>query len=331
MKAINIWLLLAIVAIPQILLTSCSVESLDSNSVALVDPNFVESFDSNGEVFSCDSVSSVTSFRDDFEAGQSWPHSLNTNGKWGYEIDPQYGEPKDANGDPVTVSPIVIDSTFPRAGNSAVKFTVNPGDVVANGNRAELKHRPVDRDLICTEAWYAWSIYIPVDYLPPSSNDGFQIVGQFHGTDAPPPLSFELRQANHIRNADDYDKIVFKHNVGEDGQVSGEVIAEQQVTFGEWLDIIIHVKWSDANDGFVETWFRSVPDPYNVTTNYEPVVFTSTGSTRFIGPTMFNKDPNYLKIGLYRNEAIADFSDTIGILYYDEIRRGNSFEEVALD
>ena len=350
MKVINmIRLYLAIVTTLQILLTSCSVESVEP----------VESVESNAEVFFCDTVSpvpTVTLFEDDFEGTVSrWGPAYT----WGYDADKNLYPTLDSNNDglgdtiqhlpwpepkypsvntpAIQVTDGVLEGIVPRSGMHSVKFTVQPGDISSNGNRSELSLFK-SQDPQCSEAWYGWSMLIPIDYSPPTTGLGFQTVGDWHSQPDPSnpnatpgqaPIGLNIVHANHISNTTGKDLLVMNSKRLVNGVIVRQRVFEQEINFGDWNDLILHVKWSTQSDGFFEVWYRNVPDPTNVTDSYTQLIFSDTGTTRYEIPTIVNQIGNFFKIGLYRSTE-PEKSDTTGIVYYDEVRRGNSFTDVSL-
>ncbi len=77
--------------------------------------------------------------------------------------------------------------------------------------------------------------------------------------------------------------------------------------------MVFHIKWS-LDDGYVEAWKNGMHvTPFN-------------GKDHKVhGSTVYNKVGRYLKIGLYRSSSIT----TTNVVYFDEIRIGESYAEVA--
>ncbi len=231
-----------------------------------------------------------------------------------------------------------------RAGNM-VKFTLRPGDVASDRNRAELQLFK-NQDPMCSEAWYGWSVYIPEDFDGATATKGFFTVGQWHAqrdkrsTDPrmkfryQNPVSIAYVPATHKgKGRRDSDMLIINTKVKNQrtGKITSKVIASYNIKRGHWVDIVVHLKWSMASDGFIEAWMRSLPATALVTNElpaYDPVVFNNY-KTRFYGVTAGNSLGNFFKLGLYRKKNVNDA--TTGIIYYDEFRRGNSFADVALE
>ena len=58
------------------------------------------------------------------------------------------------------------------------------------------------------------------------------------------------------------------------------------------------------SDGFLEAWKDGV------------ALTSDRGATRITGPNMYNAEPNYLRLGLYRGKGQTQTNT----FYYDEIR-----------
>ena len=68
------------------------------------------------------------------------------------------------------------------------------------------------------------------------------------------------------------------------------------------------------DDGFMEVWKNGEPvTPYNGIDN------------KFYRPTVYNIVGNYFKIGLYRDTTHT----STNTVYFDEVKIGTSYEEVA--
>ena len=77
---------------------------------------------------------------------------------------------------------------------------------------------------------------------------------------------------------------------------------------GVWHEFIFHVKWSaDPSVGFVELWH-----------NREQVLPKRNLATMYAGMN------NYLKLGLYRNDTIAQ----VGVVYHDGFIQATRLEDV---
>ncbi len=315
-------------------------------------------------VFPCDQLAAqpvVINFFDSFSE-PNWGERH----RWGYDADTTIYPPLDSDADgvgdtssqpPNTVSrinkavstPAVaitdgIAEGIPQRAGSMLKITVKPGDEASGGNRSEILLFS-NQDPVCSEAWYAWSFLVPVDFQESPSNDGFHTVGQWHAQrdidssdpqlqiDFQNPVNIEYVPADHINKGNGVsDRLVINSKIFnfEDNTLLGVPVAAHDIVKGQWVDIVVHIKWSLQTDGFVEGWVRDVVDPGLPDSQqppYEQVVLFD-GTTRYQGPTFGNSLGNFFKLGLYRKRGVND--DVTGVVYYDEFKRGSSFDEVAL-
>lgn len=213
---------------------------------------------------------------------------------------------------------IQIVTTPIRHGRYAAQFTVRPADWVHNGNRAELTWDNNDRP--GSEGWYSWSFLIPSDYLDAEENsDLWQIMGQWHDqpdrnqgetwADFPkrnPPLAFVYGLQEGVPSLR---LLRATYPKGDERRI----IATAPIDKGRWIDVVFHIGWSQQEDGFVEAWLDG-----------QPLTLPGEDDHKVFGVNMWNAAPHYLKIGLYRNHEIT----TTNSVYFDEVRMGNSLEEV---
>ncbi len=90
------------------------------------------------------------------------------------------------------------------------------------------------------------------------------------------------------------------------------------IQIGEWVDLVMHIKWEHDSSGFTKVWKNGIL------------------IVDYTGPNMYNDDPGsiYLKYGVYKwpwknNPGASNIS--LRVLYWDEIRIGDensSFVEV---
>jgi len=195
-------------------------------------------------------------------------------------------------------------------GNKSIVFRVYPDEIVNMGNRAEIVLK--NSDPICSEAWYRWSFYLPTTYND-SDPSKWQIFGQWH--DQPsfwesifghPARSPMVSYLYYFINDTCFLKL--SYGVGSNRTMVGSIPFSK----GTWNTITTHVFWSVDSNGFIESWLnQSRFTPFN------------GHDYKYIGPNMFNNEPAYLKIGIYRDKTI----DQPNTIYYDRfIRSPSSFE-----
>ena len=164
----------------------------------------------------------------------------------------------------------VVTTVPPPNGQYALQATVEPGDLVENGARAEVDYTadaPQEGDV----RYYHWQTYFPENY---QTMNVWQIFTQWHQyvTGGSPPLAIMVWN-NQIK-------------IGNENDV---YFWTGPLTVGVWHDFIVHVVWSTGStNGGVEMWVdgQHVLPFYNV-------------------QTLFPNDTIYLKQGLYRSQSIT--------------------------
>ncbi|MCY1078378.1 polysaccharide lyase [Archangium lansingense] len=196
----------------------------------------------------------------------------------------------------------VVESPV-REGRYSLRAEVRQGDdpINASGNRNEFVR--FDGASEGTEFYYGWSTLWPSDY-PMTPN--WQVFMQWHhpGAGGAPPVRFVLGCSAADCGKPMPDTLFLI--------VNGKTVwTKAPVTAGDWHDFILHIKWSaDASTGFVELW-------------YDGELVLPKRYTR----TMFSSsDVNYLKMGLYRDEAIQPTA----VLYHDGLVQATTLEEALL-
>lgn len=195
----------------------------------------------------------------------------------------------------------VVDDPV-RQGAYSLRVEVRQGDdpINASGNRNELvKH---DGSSEGTEYYYAWSTLWPSDYpLTPT----WQVFTQWHhpGSSGAPPVRFVLGYSGYP----EYNDTIFFVVNGSDN-----LWTMAPLTLGVWHDFILHIKWSaNASVGFVELWYDG------------QLVLPKT----YIRTLFNSEDTNYLKMGLYRDEA----TQPTAVLYHDAMVQATTFDDVRPD
>lgn len=188
--------------------------------------------------------------------------------QWSSKLDAQPG----------TTDRLVVVQSPVRQGRHALKVTLKPGDLDNNGNRAELVLR--ERWFYQgEEMWYHWYTQFPSDYVP---SPKWLLFAQWHsGNPSGVPLGFNLHGTQLSMR-------VMGHKYDAASNWTGGVLWRETLQKGKWMEFLLHVKWSDRNDGFVEMWKDGqlvVPKTFH--------------------PTLDPKDSVYLKFGLYRDRTIT--------------------------
>ncbi len=178
-----------------------------------------------------------------------------------------------------------------REGKYALKATVVLGDdpINASGNRNELAVNT--NEPTGSEFFYKWSTKFDESY---PSNAAWQLFAQWHhtGLTGSPPVQFVVKGEQ------------MRLEVGPNGNAVWTAPLER----GKWRDFVFHVKWSpDASVGFVELYLDGA------------LVLPKT-----MAQTQFSGQLNYLKVGLYRSEAIGP----TGIVYHDGWMQATTLEDV---
>lgn len=200
-----------------------------------------------------------------------------------------------------------------RAGLKSMRFEVRSGDCSRNSvGHDDCKTDRERHELVQTgrkqiegdEWWYAWSIYVPKDM--PNVFPTKVAFGQFHQN---PNVVWMFRNR---------DGGYFVNRQKTLGRGYGfDPILDDATLRGQWNDIVVHVKWTHQDKGLFRVWA-------NDTMSYD-----------YRGPTMGKNKTVYFKFGIYRTfvsrfmvEHGADSVPT-QIIYFDEVRRGRTREEVT--
>jgi hypothetical protein len=192
----------------------------------------------------------------------------------------------------VSADRLQVISSPDRESQHALKVTVHKGDdpINASGNRNEVFHYGNETE--GSEYYYKWSTMFAPDF--PSANT-WQLFTQWHhtGSSGSPPLEFYVWGEN-----------IYLRLEGRDDRV----VWSAPLVRGQWLDFILHVKWSsDPKVGFVELYYNG------------QIALPKESS-----PTLFGGMGNYLKMGLYRDEQIS----AVGVVYHSGMEQATSLEDV---
>jgi len=169
-----------------------------------------------------------------------------------------------------------------RAGSKSMRFELRDGDCndppppawndcKNDRERFELSGRDMfDGE----EGWYAWSIFIPKDYV--DIETGATDLGQFNlepGEDPDPCCVFLInkKKDGYVMNA-----VVDKYYLNLD-------LSPDEMS-GNWNDFLVNFKWSKKDNGFIKLWLNN------------KLVFEYTGQT-----LTRNTEFVYFKFGIYRS------------------------------
>jgi hypothetical protein len=205
-----------------------------------------------------------------------------------------------------------------RKGDTALRFELRHGDcytaVLANPTagwddctrereRSEIREKWNPR--LNTDVWYAFSVYIPKDYVPMYPK---QIFFQWHNGTWGPNVYFQLNKNTFLVDIlTEVESTTKQFNLG-------------QLEKGVWHDFQINAVWSNKPTGKL-------------------VVYRNGGNVlEYTGPTM---DPvgyatghgPHVKMGLYVSH-LSRWTSTekrpTHVIYFDEYRRGYSYDEVDI-
>ena len=202
-----------------------------------------------------------------------------------------------------------------RKGNYAVKFTLAPGDIASKGNRAELHYNNPSPYYRC-EAYYGCSFMIDKNY---KENGKWQMLFHFHDQpdwsigetwDPETWITYTPRKSVlAMLYMNDTLSICTNSFTRDD-----VAIASFPAKKGAWVDMGYHVRWSPKEDeGFIEVMKDGKRiSPFNGVDH------------KFYGANVYNKMGGKLKLGLYRDKSIT----STNVVYFDEVKIGNSYEEV---
>jgi hypothetical protein len=146
---------------------------------------------------------------------------------------------------------------------------------------------------------------IPTDYeYVDTSPYNFQIMGQWHDQSGPdsasstnsPPISV------HYTSSGAGPGLQIKYGLLQAGDTITTI--DTPIQKGTWVDLMFHIRFSQGSGGFLEVWKDGM------------MLATDSGVARITGRNMFNAEPNYLRLGLYR----ARCQTQTNTIYYDEIR-----------
>ncbi len=165
--------------------------------------------------------------------------------------------------------------------------------LVSSSKRSEIESAGGGDSPTEGERWYGGSWYLPA----PWTQDGFsESLLQWHDADGTTPPFAILCHDGHIWARRNINGAAVNHDLG--------LVTAYQ---GAWMDIVIHIKWTVGNTGFIQVWMNGVQklNVSNIRTN-------SNGC--------------YIKIGMNKfiwADNPGSSTTTQRVFYVDEFRVGN--------
>ena len=197
-----------------------------------------------------------------------------------------------------------------RSGEKSIRFELRAGDCGKDkdGGWSDCKKNRERHELSARyrvskgERWYAWSIFMPEDFknVDPVS----VILGQFHQEKKHVIWMFKNKRGGY-----------WIENYVPEYTVENKQILSKEELLGKWNDILVNVKWSHKDDGFLKLWAN------------DKLVYD------FKGPTKSKGVKTYFKFGIYRSKVSfykQRFKKDIPtqVIYFDEVRVGKKKDDV---
>ncbi|MEC7915336.1 MAG: heparin lyase I family protein [Actinomycetota bacterium] len=157
------------------------------------------------------------------------------------------------------------------------------------------------------EFWYSWSMWLPPKSLQQGKTSTF--IGQFNSDNS---ARFYLRDFGQGQQPKDGFGYVF--NDRNYDLISQDILASNPGIRGRWVDIMMHVIWSEGDTGLIELYIDG--DITEILT----------------GPNMDGATRTTFDFGIY-NAFISKCRCDVMLtqhMYFDEIRRGTTREDVEI-
>lgn len=199
-----------------------------------------------------------------------------------------------------------------REGRKSFRFELRNGDCAAEDCRTDRER--VERwergsSKVGQEYWYSYSIYLDPSFKPASGIS--TILGQFKQEPVGPQIA--SLEAEHGRLVFLMKNVATKQDRGD--LLIDKPIASLSSARGRWIDLAFHVKWAADKNGLME------------------VYVDGKRKISFVGRTAYTKrDLITFRFGIYRGHVSRVTSKgkkmpTL-IVYYDNVKRGKSYESV---
>ena len=152
------------------------------------------------------------------------------------------------------------------------------------------------------EFWYGYSMFLPNETLQQGKSSTF--IGQFNSDNS---ARFYLR--------DFKDGFGYTFNDRDYDLISQDIVASNADIRGRWVDITMHIIWSETDTGLIELYVN------------DELVETLTG------PNMDGATRTTFDFGIYNAFISRCDCDSMPrqVMYFDEIRRGTTREEVTIN
>lgn len=183
------------------------------------------------------------------------------------------------------------------------------GDCASDRERVEFSQRG-KRQPNGSQQWVAWSVYIPSDF-PKQGRRMYTKLGQFHQEgNGGPRLLFELSDRSFFMNMKS-PHVLDDDPMNPTGDFEFIDIASRSQMLGKWTRIMVNVRWSTGDDGFVHL-FRNGKRIWS-----------------YAGPTTNTSKPQYFKYGLYRSfvSRCGGPCPTL-VAYYKDVKSGRDRKSV---
>ena len=206
-----------------------------------------------------------------------------------------------------------------RRGKESYRFEIRPGDCggapgdsdcTTNRERSELGVEPKDK--AGKEYWYAWSVYFKnyVNIHPANATHGQWKQYMTKPWWNPWDKKWETQSHDVIRFNVQSDGL--KANLSKDfaNEKYYLVIPSRELS-NRWHDFVLNIKWSAGAKGLIRIWRNG------------KLLVTHKGKNSD------TKDPLSFRFGIYRSYLNNVSSAKGQIVYYDELVRGSSCEDVS--
>jgi hypothetical protein len=210
----------------------------------------------------------------------------------------------------------------PRKGNNFFQCRVVNGDNVYGGERCEALKGGLNI-ANGSDQYYGWSLAMPAN-LPANG-----LTGQFHGTydyaQADVQFFIDHGQVGAFGATGSAPRWVLGVNGGPavpGGQYVSNTYSRaydlgplSNWVGAGWIDVVMHIKWSDTTTGTVELWMKKAG-----TSTYTKFV-SQVGNVA----NLYQGYTAYLKLGLNRSQS-SGLPD--GYIWFDQVRSGTTFASV---